>query len=138
MTDTPLAIYKARFIFSTSGIGARILARFHFAGIREIFRTADKRIRSVNIPGTATGQEVQHCAGREEPWSGSKILLILLSYPQFYIFTGERGIDSQNTDYDSNKESTRGRIRSTRPARETGPRSLTKRPNRRITLLRGS
>lgn len=61
---------------------------------RELFKTADKRIRSVIIPGPAVGQEVQLCVGRDEPWCGGKILLILLSYPQFYVFTRERGIDS--------------------------------------------
>lgn len=61
---------------------------------REIYSTADKRIRSVTIPGLGSGQEVQFCVGREEPWYGGKILLILLSYPQFYIFTREHGIDN--------------------------------------------
>jgi hypothetical protein len=61
---------------------------------REIFKTADKRIRTVTIPGPGTGQEVQLCVGQVEPWHGGKIILILLSYPQFYIFTRERGIDS--------------------------------------------
>jgi len=61
---------------------------------REFFKTADKRIRSVTVPEPATGQEVQLCVGRDEPWYGGKILLILLSYPLFYIFTRERGINS--------------------------------------------
>jgi hypothetical protein len=61
---------------------------------REFYKTADKRIRSVAVPGPETGQEIQLCVGCDEPWYGGKILLILLSYPQFYIFTRERGIDS--------------------------------------------
>jgi len=61
---------------------------------RELHKTADKRIRSVTIPGPGTGQEIQLCVGRDEPWYGGKIVLILLSYPQFLIFTRERGIDS--------------------------------------------
>lgn len=69
-------------------------AEYIYNDFREIFRTADKRIRSVTIPGLGAGPEVQLCVGREEPWTGSKILLILLSYPQFYVFTRERGIDS--------------------------------------------
>jgi hypothetical protein len=61
---------------------------------REFYKTADKRIRSVAVPGPETGQEIQLCVGREEPWYGGKIVLILQSFPQFYIFTRERGIDS--------------------------------------------
>jgi len=61
---------------------------------RELFKTTDKRIRSVTVPGPGTGQEVHLCVGRDEPWNGGTILLILLSYPQFYIFTRERGIES--------------------------------------------
>lgn len=61
---------------------------------REIFNAADKRIRSVTIPMVGTTQDVQLCVGQAEPWYGGKIVLILLSYPQFYIFTRERGIDS--------------------------------------------
>jgi hypothetical protein len=61
---------------------------------REIYKTADKRIRSVTVPGPGTGQEVQLCVGREEPWYGERIVLILLSFPQFYIFTKEHGIES--------------------------------------------
>ncbi len=37
---------------------------------------------------------MQLCGGKEEPWYGGKILLILLCYPRGYqIFTRERGID---------------------------------------------
>lgn len=61
---------------------------------RELFQTGDKRIRSVIVPRPAPGQEFQLCVGCDEPWYGGKILLILSSYPQFYIFTRKRGIDS--------------------------------------------
>ena len=61
---------------------------------RELYRAADKRIRSVTIPGPKPGEIVQLCVGAEEPWHGGKILLILSSYPRYYVFTRERGIDA--------------------------------------------
>jgi len=61
---------------------------------RALHKATDKRIRSITYFDRELGTEVQLCVGKEEPWSGDKILLILLCYPRAYVFTKERGIES--------------------------------------------
>jgi hypothetical protein len=62
---------------------------------RALHNAADKRIRSIAFLDREQQKEVQLCVGKDEPWYGGKILLILLCYPRGYqIFTQDRGIDS--------------------------------------------
>lgn len=61
---------------------------------RVLHNAADKRIRSITFAGPKPGEEVQLCVGGVEPWEGSKILLVLFSYPRFYVFTRKRGIEA--------------------------------------------
>ncbi len=62
---------------------------------RALHNAADKRIRSIAFLDRERQNEVQLCVGKEEPWYGGKILLILLCYPRGYqVFTQARGIES--------------------------------------------
>jgi hypothetical protein len=65
-----------------------------YSDFQLLHQAADKRIRSITFLDRELRAEVQLCVGKEEPWYGGKILLILLCYPRGYqIFTRERGID---------------------------------------------
>jgi hypothetical protein len=62
---------------------------------RALHNAADKRIRSITFFDRERQTEVQLCVGKDEPWYGGKILLILLCFPRgYHVFTQERGIDS--------------------------------------------
>jgi hypothetical protein len=61
---------------------------------RALHKAADKRIRSITYFDKELATEVQLCVGKEEPWYGGRILLILLSYPRALVFAKDRGIES--------------------------------------------
>ena len=61
---------------------------------RTLHKATDKRIRSVTYSDLELGAEVQLCVGKEEPWFGGKVLLILLCYPRYFVFTKDRGIET--------------------------------------------
>jgi hypothetical protein len=61
---------------------------------RALHKAADKRIRSITYFDKELGAEVQLCVGKDEPWYGGKILLILLCYPRAFVFTKDRGIEA--------------------------------------------
>ena len=61
---------------------------------RTLHKAADIRIRSISYFDRDLASEIQLCVGKEEPWHGGRILLILLCYPRAYVFTRDRGIES--------------------------------------------
>jgi hypothetical protein len=65
-----------------------------FNDFRTLHKAADKRIRSITYFDKEMGAEVQLCVGKDEPWYGGKILLILLCYPRAFVFTKDRGIEN--------------------------------------------
>ncbi len=61
---------------------------------RALHKAADKRIRSITYFDKELATEVLLCVGKDEPWHGGRILLILLSYPRALVFTKDRGVES--------------------------------------------